>query len=327
MSFAGKNILVTGATGLVGANLIPALIERGARVRATSHRKSPVRPLKDVEYFPCDLMQDGDCGRAVIGQHCIFHCAARGASAARFQSAEGLEFLENFFMDARLLAAAQRAGVEKFLWLGSTTAYPPTGNQPTVEEDLFLGEPFEKYYAVGWCKRFTEVLCRIHSKQPGGKCGIIVLRPSAIYGPGDDFDLVSAHVVPELVRKVVERRNPLEVWGTGEEKRDLVFVSDVVEALLLAAERNEDYMAFNIGAGQSHSIREVVETLVKLDGYTEARIQFDPTKPTTLPVRYVNVQRAANQLGWQPRTCLVQGLRQTLEWYRRHRDTKGAHQG
>jgi GDP-L-fucose synthase len=145
-----------------------------------------------------------------------------------------------------------------------------------------------------------------------------VLRPSAVYGPCDDFDPVTAHVIPALIRKVVARLDPLEVWGTGQEERDLVFVGDLVEAMLLAAARCEGHAVCNIGAGQSHTVREVVEALVELDGFVGARIQFDASKPTTIPKRRISIDRAANLLGWQPRTTLAEGLRRTLEWYRQN---------
>ncbi|MFM2294622.1 MAG: hypothetical protein RLZZ350_1035 [Verrucomicrobiota bacterium] len=319
MSLAEKKVLVTGATGLVGANLVTALIARGAKVRATVHRKQPASPTADVEYFTADLTRDEDCVRAAAGCELIFHCAARGASAGGFNRSGGLEFLENFYMDARLLAAAQAAGAKKFLWLGSTTAYPPTGDREVAEDELLVGEPFEKYYGVGWCKRFTEVVCKIYAERATPKLSVAVLRPSSIYGPGDDFDLATAHVVPALVRKVVERWSPLEVWGTGNEERDLVFVDDVVDALLLAAEKVEGHAAYNIGAGASHTIREVIETLTRLDGFVDAKIQFDPTKPTTIPVRRISITRAAKELGWRPRVTLEEGLRRTYKYFRAQR--------
>ena len=319
MSLSGKKVLVTGATGLVGANLVAALVARGAKVRATVHRKQPALPTAGVEYFPADLTRDEDCASAAAGCELIFHCAARGASAGAFNRGGGLEFLENFQMDSRLLAAAQAAGAKKFLWLGSTTAYPPTDDREVTEDELLVGEPFEKYYSVGWCKRFTEVVCKIYAERATPKLSVAVLRPSSIYGPGDDFDLATAHVVPALVRKVVERWNPLEVWGTGNEERDLVFVDDVVDALLLAAEKVEGHAAYNIGAGASHTIREVIETLARLDGFADAKIQFDPTKPTTIPVRRISIERAAKELGWRPRVTLEEGLRRTLAWHRQQR--------
>ena len=316
MSLSGKKILVTGATGLVGTNLVPALFAQGAKVRATIHRKQPVSPTPGVEYFPADLSRDEDCTRAAAGCEIVFHCAARGASAGGFNRGGGLEFLENFQMDSRLLAAAQAAGAKKFVWLGSTTAYPPTGERAVTEDELFTGEPFEKYYAVGWSKRFTEVVCKVYAERATPKLDVAVLRPSSIYGPGDDFDPRTAHVVPALIRKVVERMTPLEVWGTGNEERDFVFVDDVIEAMLLAAEKVSGHAAFNIGAGASHTIREVIETLARLDGFADVQLKFDPTKPTTIPMRRVSIERAANELGWQPRTSLEAGLRRTVEFFR-----------
>lgn len=319
MTLAKKKVLVTGATGLVGSTLVPTLARAGAVVRATVHRREPPTPVRDVEYLRCDLASPAECARAAADCELVFHCAARGAAAAEFSRGTGAEFLENFFMDAQLLAAARAAGAKKFLWLGSSVAYPPTDNEAVLEDDLLRGEPFEKYYAVGWCKRFTEVLCRIYTQGKDAGMSVAVLRPSSIYGPHDNFDLATCHVVPALVRKIVERWDPLEVWGTGNEERDIVYVTDVVDALLLAAERVEGYAAFNVAAGRSHPIREVVETLGRLDGFANLRLKFDPSKPTTIPVRRMSIERAESELGWRPRTSLTEGLRQTIDWYRQQR--------
>jgi GDP-L-fucose synthase len=315
VGFEGQRILVTGSTGLVGSNLLPVLLQHGASIRATLHHQQPLVPVAGIDYQPCDLLNPEDCARAVSEQNWVVHLAARGSSAAGFNRSPSMEFLDNFFMDARLLEAAQRAGVTKFLWLGSSTAYPPAQDRPIAEDDLFQGEPFEKYYEVGWFKRFTEVLCRIYGTRSTRKMTVGVLRPTAIYGPHDDFDPRTCHVIPALIRKVVQRCDPVEVWGTGDEERDFVYVGDVVEALVLALGRLEEYSAFNIGYGRSCTIREVVETLAALEDF-RAEIRFDPSKPTTIPVRRISIERAKQHLGWQPRTNLREGLRLTLDWYR-----------
>jgi len=307
--------------GLVGANLVPKLLERGFRVRALLHNRNPDSALAGVEYATGDLTSPADCARLVAGQELVVHLAARGASATGFNRGNGLGFLQNFFMDSHLLAAAQEAGVKKVVWLGSSTAYPPTGERPASEDDLFSGEPFEKYYEVGWFKRFTEVLCRIYATRSRPRLSVGVLRPTAIYGPHDDFNLATCHVIPALVRKVVERWSPLEVWGTGGEERDFVFAGDVADAIITLLERLEGYAAYNVGAGTSCTIREVIGILTDLDGFADAKIKFEPTKPTTIPVRRVSIARALQDLGWQPRTSLKEGLRQTLQWYR-HESTQ-----
>lgn len=312
---AGRRVLVTGAAGLVGANLVGALRVGGARVRATVHRK-PLADAEGVEVVTCDLRDAVAVRAAVEGCEWVFHGAALGGAAASFQQAGGLEYLANFDMDRAVLEACTAAGVAKLVWLGSTTAYPPSLDRPVVEEDLLTGEPFEKYYGVGWCKRFTEVLFRLHARSGRAAPAIAVLRPTAVYGPHDDFQPASSHVIPALIRRVVAREQPLEVWGTGDEQRDFIYVDDVVRAMLLAAGRVAGLEAYNLGAGRTCTIRELVETLVRIDGFPEARIQFRSDRPTTIQSRSVSLANAREGLGWVPEVSLEEGLARTLAWFR-----------
>jgi len=169
---------------------------------------------------------------------------------------------------------------------------------------------------VGWCKRFTEVLFRLHARSGRGGPSIAVLRPTAVYGPHDDFEPASSHVIPALIRRVVAREQPLEVWGTGEERRDFIYVDDVVRAMLLAAGRVVGLETFNLGAGRTCTIRELVETLVRIDGFGEPDLRFRADRPTTIPSRSVSVERAAGGLGWVPGVSLEEGLARTVAWYR-----------
>jgi GDP-L-fucose synthase len=226
----------------------------------------------------------------------------------------------NVLINSLMLEAAYEAGVEKLLWLGSTVAYP-VSDKPMREEQLMEGEPYDKYFYAGWAKRFTEVLCRMYGEKLPKKMATIVLRPTNIYGPHDDFEFATSHVIPALIRKCVERWNPLEVWGDGSEVRDVIYVDDMVEAMLLATQRISSYTAINIGLGKGHSVRDILRDILEVDGYRDANIRFDPSKPTTIPLRLIDTHKAQSLLGFRAKVGLREGLKRTIDWYRESRKT------
>jgi len=237
MSLKNEPVLVTGATGLVGTNLIKRLLSEEATVRGTLHRTPPVVVDDRIEYIHADLTKGEDCLRVAEGQRFVFMCAANTSGAATIDRTPMAHVTPNVLMNTQMLAAAYEAGVKKFLWLSSTTGYPPSGHRLVKEEEMFEGEPYEKYFFVGWMKRFTEVLCRMYGEKLPKPMAIIVLRPTNIYGPNDDFEPATSHVTAALVRKVVERQDPIEVWGTGNDVRDVIYVDDMVEAMIVAMEK------------------------------------------------------------------------------------------
>lgn len=315
----GKRILVTGATGLVGTHLVARLAAAGVPLRATVHRRAPERALPGVEYVPADLQDAGSCARVVAGMDLVYHCAANSQGAAVICTSPLDHVTPNVVMNARLLEAAWRAGVQRFVWIGSSTGYPDAGDRAVREEELLEGEPHPSYFWVGWMKRYTEILCRGYREHLPRPMATVVLRATNLYGEHDDFDPERSHVLPALVRKVVERQVPVEVWGTGEDRRDLLYVGDFVEALLAAAGAPAGGGALNVGSGTLVSVRELLDLLLSLDGYRDARVVLNPGRPSTIPVRAVDVSRASEVLGWVPRTSLAEGLARTIAWYRGHR--------
>jgi GDP-L-fucose synthase len=314
--FAGKRVLVAGATGLVGSNLVARLLQEGAVIRATLHRRDPVVVDDRIEYVRCDLIKGDDCRRVVEGQRFVFLCAASTSGAATIATTPMVHVTPNVLMNLQMLEAAYAAKVEKFLWLSSTTGYPPSGDRPVREEEMFEGEPFEKYFFVGWMKRFTEVVCQMYGEKLPNPMTTIVLRPTNIYGPYDDFDLATSHVTAALIRKVIERWDPIEVWGTGDDVRDVIYVDDMVEAMLRAVERLDAHLAINIGLGRAYTVKELLRTILEIDSYADARVVFDASKPTMIPVRHVDTSRAKAVLGFSALTELRQGLQKTITWYR-----------
>jgi len=314
--FKGKKVLVTGATGLIGNVLIQRLLDQGADIRATIHRCEPRIKDDRIEYVKCDLTRGDDCRRVTAGVQCVFMCAASTAGAATMSSTPMVHVTPNILANSQMLEAAYEAEVEKFLWLSSTTGYPVSGDRPVKEEEMFEGEPFEKYYFVGWMKRFTEVLCRMYGEKLPRKMTTIVLRPTNVYGPGDDFEFATSHVIPALIRKVVERWDPIEVWGDGEDVRDAIYVDDMVAAMMRGMERIESYTAINIGLGKAYSVKQILEAILELDGYADAIVSFDASKPTMIPIRVIDTEKAEREIDFKAEVDLREGLQKTIEWYR-----------
>lgn len=317
--FENKKVIVTGATGFVGVNLINRLLSLGASVRATIHKKEPVICDSRIDYVKCDLTRMEDCRKVVDGTDYVFHCAASTSGAAIMENTPLVHVTPNIVMNSQLLEAAYFVKTKKFLWISSSTGYPPTGDKPVREEEMIDGEPYEKYFCVGWMKRYTEILCRMYSEKLKNPMTTVVLRPTNIYGEYDDFEFETSHVFAASIRKVVERQNPIEVWGTGDDVRDLIYVGDFIDAMLLGMEKTECYGTFNIGLGRGYSIKDILKMMLEVDGYTDAKISFDSSKPTMIPIRLVDTTKTETVLGFKASTGLKEGIEKTMKWYRENK--------
>jgi len=314
-----KSVLVTGGSGLVGVNLVDRLLSLGCFVRSVYCSNKP--PIRDnVEYVQADLQVKEDAQRVIKDMEYVFLSAASTSGAAAISSTPMVHVIPNVIMNTRCLEACYLERVEKVLWLSSTTSYPDVDHAVT-EDEMFTDDPYEKYYFVGWMKRFTEILCNMYSNKLARKMPVLVLRPTNIYGPHDKFDPERSHVLPALIRKVVERQSPIEVWGDGHDERDFIYVDDMVDAIVLAMEKQVTYDPINIGFGKTYTVNEVLQIILNIDGYTDARIVYNADKPTMIPVRRVAVKKAKNFLGFEAKVPLEEGIRRTIEFYReQHRE-------
>jgi GDP-L-fucose synthase len=312
----GANVLVAGGTGFIGTNLVLRLLAEGANVRSTRHLSDPKIDEPDVEYIQGDLTIMEDCKTAVDGMDYVFMCAANTSGAAVMTSTPLAHVTPNVVMNAQLMDASYDAEIKKFVFISSSAAYPPTGDRPTREDEMMDGDPYDTYYSVGWMKRYAEILCLVYSKKLRNPMPTVVIRPSNVYGPYDDFDFATSHMQSALMRRVVERHSPLEVWGTGDDVRDLIYIDDFIDGMMLAFEKSSDYMAVNIASGKGHSVKEILSMILTVDGYDNADVIFDPTKPTTIPIRLVDTSYAKSALGFEAKSDLSQGLKTTLDWYR-----------
>jgi GDP-L-fucose synthase len=312
MYLLNKHALVTGSAGLVGGALLPALEACGCDVTAAYRYKRP----NHEKLINVDLTRREDCDNATRDIDIVFHCAANTSGAAAMSNDPLQHVTPNIIMNAQLLEAAYRNGVKKFVWLASTTGYPEL-DRPAKEEDMWVGQPWDKYFYVGWTKRMTEKLCEMYTRL-GMLC--IVLRPTNIYGPGDKFDPAKSHVLPALIRKVVERQIPIECWGDGLDERDLIFVDDMVEAICKSAELITSFKPINIGCGRTVSVNYILKTIMRIEDFN-APIKYLKDKPTMISKRSVDISLAKELLDFEAKTSLQDGLRKTIEWFKNARIT------
>ena len=317
----GKRVLVAGGSGFIGTNLIIRLLSLGCNVRATTHTRSTDIHDNWIEYVQADLTSMEDCRRSVEGMDYIFMCAANTSGAAVIATTPLVHVTPNVVMNAYMLEAAYSAKVKKFIWLSSNAAYPPSGDRPVKEDEMFSGDPYDIYFGVGWMKRYTEILCRLYSEKLKNPMTTVVLRPSNVYGPYDDFDFATSHMMAATIRKVIERHNPIQVWGTGNDIRDLIYIDDFIDALILAAEKVERFDPINIGFGKGYSIKEILKMTLDLDRFNEAKIIFDTTKPSMIPIRLIDTEKAEKTLGFKAKVDLEEGIRKSIEWYRKRYST------
>jgi GDP-L-fucose synthase len=320
--FDKKKVLVTGGAGFVGANLVKRLLAEGAVVRATLHEKGAVIQDDRVEYLRCDLRKPEDARRACHGMEYVFLCAAVTSGAAVIEKTPLAHLTPNLIMNALMLEAAHAAGVRKVLFISSNTVYPLT-DYPVKEEDA-CHDFYEKYFIVGWMKQFSETICEMYATKIKTPMTTIVVRPGNIYGPLDDFEWETSHVLPALIRKVVERMDPLPVWGDGSDIKDFIYIDDFIQGMLLAMEKIEGHDVINLGGGVPYRLADLLRLIIEIDGDANPRIAFDRTKPTMIPKRLIDSSKAEKLLGFAPRTSIEEGLRRTVEWYRHSLQRKAA---
>jgi len=315
--FKGKNVLVTGGAGFIGANLVKRLIELGANVRATIHRKEPVIFDEKIVYEKCDLFNMDDCKKAVSGIDYVFMCAANTSGAAVIATTPLVHVTPNIIMNSQMLEAAYLARVKKFIFLSSNAAYPPSADRPVREEEMFDEDPYDIYFGVAWMKRFTEILCRLYSQKLKNPMPCVVVRPSNIFGPYDDFDFATSHMMAATLRKVIERNDPIKIWGTGNDIRDLIYIDDFIDGLILAAGKIDSFDAVNIAQGKAYSLKDILQMALEIDGYKNAKIEYDTSRPSMIPVRLIDVHKAQKLMNFSAKIDIREGIAKTIDWYRK----------
>ncbi len=303
----GKRIAVTGGGGFLGRVVVDKLRERGCH---------DVFVVRKRDY---DLVRGADVERLYheARPEVVIHLAAVVGGIGANRENPGRYFYENIVMGVQLIEGARLNGVEKFLQVGTICAYPKFTPVPFHEDDLWNGYPEETNAPYGVAKKALLVQCQAYRDQYGFN-GIYLL-PVNLYGPKDNFDPNTSHVIPALIKKFVDaeaKGEPeVEVWGTGAATREFLYVDDAAEGIVLAAEKYNGREPVNLGSGMEISIKDLAELIAGETGY-EGRLVWDTSKPDGQPRRALDVERAAELFGFRARVDFVEGLRRTISWYR-----------
>lgn len=316
-----KRVLITGGTGFLGSYVVEKLKKRGYKnIFAPRSRDYDLIDIKAIKRLYRDARPD-----------IVIHLAAVVGGIGANQANPGKFFYNNMMMGVQMMEQGRQLGVEKFVALGTICCYPKFTPVPFKEENLWNGYPEETNAPYGLAKKMLLVQSQAYRQQYGFNS--IFLMPVNIYGPGDNFDPKSSHVIPALIKKLIdaqphpqpypepqsepEPHPAVTVWGTGKPTREFLYVEDAAEGILLAAEEYNKSEPVNLGAGFEISIKDLVELIAKLTGF-KGRIVWDTSKPDGQPRRCLDTSRAEKEFGFKAKTPFEEGLKKTIDWYRKN---------
>ena len=302
-----KKILVTGGAGFLGSFLVEKLKEKGVKEESI---RIPRSRDTDLRYWE-------NCVKAVKDIDIVIHLAARVGGIGFNRKYPATLFYDNAMMGIQMMEVARQEGVEKFVAIGTVCAYPKFTPVPFKEKNLWDGYPEETNAPYGLAKKMLLVQSQAYRQQYGFNS--IFLLPVNLYGPRDNFDLESSHVIPALIRKFVEavenNKKEVIVWGTGKASREFLYVEDAAEGILLAAERYNKPEPINLGAGFEIKIKDLVELIAELTGF-EGEIRWDTSKPDGQPRRCLDTSKAKREFGFEAKIDFREGLGRMIEWYK-----------
>jgi GDP-L-fucose synthase len=310
MDLRGRRVVVTGGAGFLGSHLAEELGRKGVAEIVVPRKR---------DY---DLVEREACRRLVKDARpdLVLHLAARVGGIGANRDNPGSFFFDNLMMGVQLIEECRLAGVEKVVTLGTICSYPKFTPVPFREEDVWNGYPEETNAPYGLAKKMLLVQGQSYRQQYG--MNVVHLLPVNLYGPRDNFDPASSHVIPALIKKCQDALDAgaahIDVWGTGKASREFLYVEDAARGICMAAEGYDGAEPVNMGAGFEISIRDLVELIARLMGFP-GEIRFDPGKPDGQPRRSLDTSRAERLFGFRATTGFEEGLKRTIEWYRQSR--------
>lgn len=307
--YSGKQILVTGGTGLIGRPLVEILIEAGAKVRVVS-LDAPSRAHPAAEFLRLDLTDINNCLKATRGMDYVFHLAGIKGSPKMTKERPASFFVPTILFNTNMMEAARRSLVKHYLYTSTIGVYAPA--QVFYEDDVWKSFPSENDKFAGWAKRMGELQAQAYRIEYGWD-KISIVRPANVYGYYDNFDPENAMVIPSLIARSLGGENPLTVWGDGTPIRDFIHARDVARGMMLVMEKGET-RPVNLGSGRGYTIREVAEIIKK---YTPGKLKlvWDTSKPTGDKKRLMDISRARS-IGFTPKISIEDGIAETMQWYK-----------
>jgi len=309
-SFKGRNVLVTGGTGLIGRQIVGMLVNAGASVKIVSMDK--IRVNEQAEHIYGDLSSFEFCKEITRDMDFVFHVAGIKGSVEVTKAKPASFFVPLLMMNTNMLEACRVNKVQKVVYTSSIGAY--TSGEIFKETENLEGPPMDMF--PGWAKRMAEMQIQAYNIQYNLD-NFSIVRPCNVYGPGDNFDPDNAMVIPTLMYRIYNKENPVVVWGDGSAIRDFAYSRDVAEGIILALYYGTQSRFVNLGSGKGYSIKELVETL---HSFIDFNYEYDDTRPPGFPRRIMDISLARKLIHYNPTTTLLDGLKETWEWYVKNQD-------
>jgi len=310
INLKNKKILITGGAGFLGSFVVEKLIGKGVL-------KNNIIIPRSKDY---DLRKLEDCKKVLKNIDVVIHLAAKVGGIGFNREHPGQLYYDNLIMGAQLMEEARKQNIEKFVAIGTICAYPKFTPTPFKEKDLWIGYPEETNAPYGLAKKMMLVQSQAYRQEYNFNS--IYLLPVNLYGPRDNFDPNSSHVIPALIKKIVEAKEKnspnVEVWGTGKATREYLYIEDAADAIILATEKYDKGEPVNIGSGMEISIKNLVQKISKTVGY-KGKIIWNKSKPDGQPRRQLDTSRAKKEFDFKAKTKFDEGLKKTIEWYLENR--------
>ncbi len=306
-----KKVVVTGGHGFLGHYVVEQLRKKGAQDILIPSSKD------------CDLRNRENCKKIIQNADIVFHLAARVGGIALMQAKPADIFYDNIMMGTQLIHEAKEAKVEKLIALGTVCSYPKFASLPFKEDSIWEGYPEETNASYGLAKKMLIVQSQSYRQQYDFKS--IVLVPTNLYGPRDNFDPAVSHVIPALILKIYNAKksglDSITLWGDGSPTRDFLYVEDAARGIILAAEKYDEPEPINLGSEEEISIKDLISTISELMGF-HGQIKWDTSKPNGQPRRCVSNKKAEEKIGFKPQIKLREGLKNTIDWFIEQQETK-----
>ncbi len=318
----GRQVFVAGATGLVGSAIVQAVLAASDNVSVVgAHRSRAGHFIQDdrLRYVRVDLTTRSGCAHAVVGCDLAVLAAAATGGAAQARREPWRQVTDNVVMDSLLLEALHAAGAKRIAYIGSASAYQEFAGFIREDELDWARDPAPGYLGVGWAKRYIEKQCEFWHRTTGLEFAVI--RAANVYGPNAQFNPENSNFVAALIRKAVDHMDPFEVWGSLDVTRDVIYTDDFAEAIVRMLVYERPFETFNVGSERHTTVGDVMKLALQYANHRPQEFRYVGEAATTVAFRALDCNKARTALDWFPRTSLDEGIRQTTQWWQKHKDS------